>query len=314
MPLFTRNGFDVEIVRPKKFSNEKELQNLFEKNLSTVFNCRFVASEHSTGPIHGGRIDTLAISEENNPVIIEYKTIESSQLINQSLYYLSWINDHRGDYEVAVRKGISDLNGEIDWSEIRVICIAPEFKKYDIHAVQMMGANIELWQYRYYENDALLLEEIFRKSAPVTSEMGTSTGKNQVMVEAGKKAALTRATGVYQYEEHQKKIQAGKQDALADLRQFLLDLDESVEEVPKKFYVAYKISQNFACVEVHKNKILIYLKIDAKELDEIPANCRDVKGIGHYGTGDFEVSVSNAEELVVAKSLITTSFNNIGGN
>jgi len=59
---------------------------------------------------------------------------------------------------------------------------------------------------------------------------------------------------------------------------------------------------------------LIYLKIDAKELDEIPANCRDVKGIGHYGTGDFEVSVSNAEELVVAKSLITTSFNNIGGN
>lgn len=314
MPLFRRSGFDVDIVRPKKFTNEKELQNLFEKNLPTIFNCRFVASEFSTGPVHGGRIDTLAISEENSPVIIEYKTVESSQLINQSLYYLSWINDHRGDYEVAVRKNIPDLNGEIDWSEIRVICIAPEFKKYDIHAVQMMGANIELWQYRYYETDALLLEEIFRKSAPVTSEIGTGTGKNQVMVEAGKKAALTRSTGVYQYEEHQKKIQDAKQDILADLRQFILEIDESVEEVPKKLYVAYKVSQNFACVEVHKNKILIYLKIDAQELNGTPANCRDVKGIGHFGTGDFEVAVSNAEELEIAKSLITMSFNNIGGN
>lgn len=314
MPLFHRNGSNIEIVRPKKFNNEKELHTLVEKNLSSMFSCRFVASEFSTGPVHGGRIDTLAISEENNPVIIEYKIIESSQLINQSLYYLSWINDHRGDYEVAVQKNVHDWDGEIDWSEIRVICIAPEFKKYDIHAVQMMGANIELWQYRYYENESLLLEEIFRKSAPVSSDVGNHSGKNPVMVAAGKKAALTRATGVYTYEEHRSKIQNEKEEILAGLRHFILDLDESVEEVPKKFYVAYKVSQNFACVEVHKSKIMVYLKIDASELGKIPSNCRDVSGIGHNGTGDFLAMVSNADELEIAKLYVSMSFNNIGGN
>ena len=37
---------------------------------------------------HAGRIDSLALSEEDNPVIIEYKKVESSELINQSLFYL----------------------------------------------------------------------------------------------------------------------------------------------------------------------------------------------------------------------------------
>jgi len=41
-------------------------------------------------------------TEENNPVIIEYKRIESSELVNQSLYYLSWIKDHKGDFQIAV--------------------------------------------------------------------------------------------------------------------------------------------------------------------------------------------------------------------
>jgi len=71
-------------------------------------------------------------------------------LINQSLYYLSWINDHRGDFEIAIQKSLGkDVN--VDWSDIRVICIAPNYRKYDLHAVKMMGANIELWTYRLFK-------------------------------------------------------------------------------------------------------------------------------------------------------------------
>src|SRR6202162_1194088 len=40
--------------------------------------CRLVATEFSTGARHGGRIDTPALSEENKPVIIEYKNTESA--------------------------------------------------------------------------------------------------------------------------------------------------------------------------------------------------------------------------------------------
>lgn len=84
--------------------------------------------------------------------------------------------------------------------------------------------------------------------------------------------------------------------------------------MPKKLYIAYKVSQNFVCMEIHKSKILLYLKIDPKSIKDLPNNCRDVSNIGHYGTGDFEVVVTNEAELELAKEYILLAFNNIGGN
>src|SRR6266545_1927144 len=162
MPIFEISSKHLIPVEQTNFITEKELQSLIEANLGPVFNCRFVASEFSTGAQHAGRIDTLALSEDKNPVIIEYKKVESSELITQSLFYLSWIHDHRGDFNIAVQKSLgSDLG--VDWSDVRVICIAPNYKKYDLLAVQVMGANIELWTYRLFANSSIYLEEVFQK-------------------------------------------------------------------------------------------------------------------------------------------------------
>ena len=56
---------------------EKSLQNVIERNLETMLGIRFLGSEYSTGPKHGGRIDTLGIDENASPVIIEYQHQQS---------------------------------------------------------------------------------------------------------------------------------------------------------------------------------------------------------------------------------------------
>ena len=261
MPLFHIAKSKLSTAKLINFEKEKEVQDLIENNLEVVFNCKFVESEFSTGAEHAGRIDTLALSEDNNPVIIEYKKSASSELVNQSLFYLSWIKDHRGDFQISVNNRFGK-NVKIDWDDIRVICIAPEYKKYDLHAVRMIGANIELWQYKLYNTKALYLEEIFRKSTALPSPSGEIENKSLVMVEAGKKAAQTRLTGSYTFDQHLGKCDERTKGLLKDLRDFILGIDESVEEVPKKFYVAYKVSQNFVCVEAHKGKIALFLKIN----------------------------------------------------
>lgn len=73
MPFFQIQNKTLKLVKSTNFNVEKELQTLIERNLDTTFNCRFIASEFLTGAEHAGRIDTLALSEDNNPVIIEYK-------------------------------------------------------------------------------------------------------------------------------------------------------------------------------------------------------------------------------------------------
>ena len=128
MPIFEISETRLSPVEQKNFALEKELQTLIERNLDVVFNCRLVASEFSTGAQHAGRIDSLALSEEDNPVIIEYKKVESSELINQSLFYLHWIQDHKGDFEIAAQKTLGGAT-QVDWSSVRVICIAPNYKK-----------------------------------------------------------------------------------------------------------------------------------------------------------------------------------------
>ncbi|RMG40772.1 MAG: hypothetical protein D6719_10025, partial [Candidatus Dadabacteria bacterium] len=273
MPIFQIDNGKLVNIGQTDFANEKALQNLIEENLQPVFNCRFVASEFSTGQQHAGRIDSLAISEDNNPVIIEKKKVVSSDLINQSLFYLSWLRDHRGDFELAAKKRLGNAV-EIDWSDIRVICIAPNYKRYDLHAVQLMGVNIELWKYRLFRNSTLYLEQVFQKdNGPTSSE---TPGKNPVMVLAGKKAALTRATGVYTFEQHLKGKPQRTKELVIKLQEFIMGLDPQIEEVPKKKYIAYKISQNIVCMEAQRQRVLLYLKLNPKEINDMPSNSRDV--------------------------------------
>jgi len=311
MPLFEIEKTKLQPVTQKNFVKEKDLQTLVEKNLETVFNCRFVASEFPTGVQHGGRIDTLALSEENNPVIIEYKKVESSELITQSLFYLAWIFNHRGDYEIAVQRSLgSDV--EIDWSGVRVICIAPNYRKYDVHAVEVMGANIELWTYRLFRDELIYFEEI-GKTQITGFTTGDSEGKDPKMVAAGKKAAITQATQTFTFKEHIE----GKPKKIVDLaytiQEYILGIDSAIEENPRKLYVGYRTSQNIVCMEIQNQKICLFIKLDPKTHKGPPGISRDVSGIGHYGTGDLEVTVISEEDLEATKPFIEKAYEIIGG-
>src|SRR3972149_2508417 len=293
MPLFTVSKTSLQPVAQSKFASEKELQQLVEANLEVVFNCRLVATQFPTGAQHAGRIDTLALSEDHNPVIIEYKNVESSDLVNQSLFYLAWIHDHRGDFEIAAQRAIGP-NLEVGWTDVRVICIAPNYRKYDLHAVRVMGANIELWTYRLFANGVLYFEEILQKSDSGVS--GPGAGKNPVMVAAGKKAAAARATGSYSFGQHL----SGKPDSMRQLavtvNDFIAGLDPAIEVAPKKFYVAYKTSQNIVCMEVKQQRVILYLKLDPKSAPGPKGISPAMTHVGHYGTGDLEVSLKGPSD------------------
>jgi predicted transport protein len=308
MPLFEIASNQLNPVEQSNFAFEKELQNLIEKNLGAVFNCRLVATEFSTGAQHAGRIDTLALSEDNNPVIIEYKKVESSELITQSLYYLHWIQDHRGDFEIAAQRALGN-NIEVDWSDIRVICIAPNYRKFDLHAVQVMGANIELWKYRQFKNRTIYFEEVFQANGLTHQEISE---KNPIMVQAGKKAAETRRTGSYSFDEHVSNKPENIKQLANKIRDFILSLDPLIEESPKKLYIAYKTSQNIACMEIQQRRVSLFLKLSPSDIQSPPPNYKDVTNIGHFGTGDAEFFVRSEGDLELTKPFVEASYRKVG--
>lgn len=308
MPLFDIQGDQLAPVTQVEFKSEKSLQTMVEKNLKPIFNCRFVATEFRTGPVHGGRIDTLALSEDGSPVIIEYKKVASGEVVLQGLYYLHWLRDHRGDFELAAHKALGP-GTSVDWSEIRVICLAPSYKKFDQHAVQAIGSNIELWTYKRYSNGAILFEEAFRGTSSSNMHLGD---KNPVMVEAGKKAALIKAQATWSFEQHLEGRSQPIKDLALSAQEFILGLDQAIEEAPKKLYVAYRTTQNIVCMDVQKQKILFFLKLNPAEHPGPPGISRDMREIGHFGTGDLEVTVRNESDFELLKPYLQKAYEQVG--
>ena len=79
---------------------EKELQTVIENNMNTFFGVTFLASEYRT--TDGGRMDSIGIDENHCPVIFEYKRSMKENVINQGLFYLNWLLDHKDSFKVLV--------------------------------------------------------------------------------------------------------------------------------------------------------------------------------------------------------------------
>lgn len=127
--------------------------------METFFGVRFLASEYSTGARHGGRIDSLGIDENNSPVIFEYKRDKGESVINQGLFYLDWLTDHKAEFQILVQTRIAPgTASSIDRSSPRVTVSLTSSPRYDEHAVQQMGRRIELVPYRDFQGELLTLE------------------------------------------------------------------------------------------------------------------------------------------------------------
>ncbi len=103
---------------------EKHLQTLIESHMQTFLGVRFLASEYATGKTHRGCIDSLGLDENGCPVIIEYKRHSHESVINQGLFYLDWLLDHRAEFKLLVMEKLgNEAAQEIDWAGTHLLCI-----------------------------------------------------------------------------------------------------------------------------------------------------------------------------------------------
>lgn len=294
--LFKVQG-GVQEVEGRSAAVEKSIQTLLEQHLEAFLGVRFLASEYVTGKTHGGRIDSLGIDENHSPVIIEYKRALNENVINQGLFYLDWLLDHKAEFTLLVMNKLGkDVADKIAWGGTRLLCIAGDFTKYDQHAVQQINRNIELIRYRHYGEELLLLELV--NATVASGEIG------EVEAKKGGKGSYKTVT------EYLAQASQGLKDLYESLRAFLLAMGDDVQEKELQYYVAFKRIKNFACVEVHPSagKLLIFVKVDPTTETLEAGFSRDVSQIGHFGTGDLEITLKTPADLVRAKSLLVASY------
>ncbi|MEV1088842.1 DUF5655 domain-containing protein [Streptomyces microflavus] len=280
-------------VTPRLADVEADVQSLIEAHLETMLGVRFLASEYVIDCVEGGRIDSLGIDENGAPVIVEYKRGTDAGVINQGLYYLSWLTRHRSAFDSLVRDRLGvPTAAQVLWSAPRLICVAGDFTRYDAHAVREHRRSIDLVRYRYYGSDHVSLETV----VSVTGKSGAANRRTRRHAHMDASQALQRQTG-----------------AMAELAvaadETLRGLGDGITRVQRKQYAAYQRLRNFACViPPQQTKLLVYLKADPKSVDLTPGFTRDVTGLGHHGTGDLEVQLRTERDLERAQDLFRLSY------
>lgn len=298
MPIFRNTAGKLSKLSAIPLNKEKELQFLIEKNLKEVLDFQFLHTEYAT--TFGGRIDTLAVDSSGAPVIIEYKRNKNDNVINQALSYLKWLKSQKpGFFEKLMIDKLGDTAAKsigLDWDNPRVICIAEAYSKFDIDTVEVVPLRIELFRYRYYEDNVFALEPVNVTESPtyvnpVTPTKNTPTSTSATGAE-GLLAKADESTG----------------ELFKELRERILALDDTVEEKVTTLYVAYKRSNNFAEVHIGKSHLKIHLRpinyVDPEgKVDKIPD--------GYNWTMDRRIYLKSKSDLDYVVNIIEQSYQTV---
>ncbi|WEH18503.1 DUF5655 domain-containing protein [Streptomyces sp. VNUA24] len=302
LKLFRRDadGRDVEL-RGSTMALEVELQRRIEASMEAMLGIRFLASEYPTGPWHRGRIDSLGLDENGTPALIEYKKGADSGVLSQAVSYLSWLDSARHEFEALVKEKLgSEAAESIDWRNPRMVCIAASFSHHDRVAVKRLRERVDLVRYRVF--DGGLLSLLLVESASGSPSPAPARQQNR-------QREVAAGVGIGSVQAPPGAAPACLQDLYAELDEALTAWGE-VEVAQLRHYIAYRRMVNVASVVFRPKHeaILVYLRVgpDTVELEE--GFSRDMRGIGHLGTGDLEVRIASAADLEKAGPLIRRAF------
>jgi len=300
MVLFSIKGDKLKKIHRIDFRLEKDIQKITEQNIGAIFGLDFVKSEFQLNDL---RMDSLAFDKETKSfVILEYKKSSNFSVIDQGYAYLALLLNNKADFILEYNESKDDSLGKkyVDWSQSRVIFVSPQFTKYQRQAIEFKDLPIELWEVIKYKNETVLFNQL---QAPKSSESISKVSQKSDIVKK-----VSDEVKLYTEEDHLKTTSDDVRELYDELKERIYNLGDTVEIKPYKIYIAFKSNTNFADIGIQKNQIKIWLNLRNGTLDDPKEITRDVSNVGHYGNGDYEISVKPSDDLDYLMTLISQSY------
>lgn len=299
MQLYHQQKNIFSSLKEKPFKLEKDMQTVFETNIEQITGYQFVKSEFI---IKNSRIDTLAFDEESKAfVIIEYKRERNDGVVDQGLSYLNLMLEYKGDFIVEYNESCNKSlkRTDIDWSQSKVLFVAPAFNNYQKQSSNFKDLPIELWEIKRFENDVIVINPIKKsQSAPSFKQVQSSTERDSGINK------VTKEIKVYTEED----LLNNKPDEIKELyetyKSAILNLSIDIEVVPKKMYIAFKRGKNIVDIRIQHKNLIFWINAKKGSLDDPKNITIDASIKGHYGNGDYELNVTDTKNLEYIMSLV----------
>lgn len=284
-------------LKEKHFKLEKDIQNAIENNLDTIFGYKLVKSEFI---IKSYRIDTLAFDEENKSfVIFEYKRDRNYSVVDQGVSYLNLMLEYKADFIVEYNESLKHnlKRGDVDWSQSKVIFIAPTFTDFQIQSSNFKDLPIELWECKRFENNIVVINPIKKSSsAPSISHVQTNSDS--------KLSKVAKEVKVYTEMDHLEDTSDEVKELYESFKTAILNLSPNIEVSATKLYIAFKKGRNITDIRIQKKGLKLWINLAKGKLDDPKKLTSDVSNVGHWGNGDYELKVENTHNIEYIMSLI----------
>ena len=260
MPVFFKVNNKLSQIKEKKADLERDIQQLTEHNLETIFGLRFISgSLNKEFSVRAQEqdfyIDTLAFDEaQRSIVIIEYKKDKSFSVIDQGFAYLSAMLNHKADFvlELNERIGKNFTKGDIDWEQSRVIFVSPEFTNYQRNAINFKDLPIFLYEVRIYDNNLIEYDPI--KPYRTTEAIG-SISKDKTIQQ------VSREVRSYTFQDHLQRVDEDHKELFIKLHDELLKIGDDIKENVTVNYVGFRFhGTNYTAISYHSGKIILYFR------------------------------------------------------
>lgn len=115
----------------------------------------------------------------------------------------------------------------------------------------------------------------------------------------------------YENMDHYPEMRKEIKEKYEELDKRILELDENIQRVYTKHYVAYKFEYcNFIEIIIYKWSINVLLDIPFDNIIDEREICEDISNIGSWGTGDVQIKVRNDADIDYIMGLIKQSLEN----
>lgn len=298
MQLYHQQKSTLSNLKKKPFKLEKDMQMLFESNIEQITGFSFVKSEFSLKNV---RFDTLAFDEEGKSfVIIEYKRDRNYSVVDQGVSYLNLMLEYKADFIVEYNESCNKnlKRDDVDWSQSKVIFVAPSFTSFQKQSSNFKDLPIELWEIKQFENDIIVINPIKKsQSAPSIKQVQSSKDNSEI-------SKVVEEIKVYTEEGHLLGKPDGIKELYEDFRNAILNLSSEINIVPQKQYVAFKIQTNVVDIQIQYKGLKLWINLKKGKLDDPKKLMSDISAKGHTGNGDYETMITDTFNLEYIMSLV----------
>jgi len=180
---------------------------------------------------------------------------------------------------------------DIDWSQSRVLFVAPQFTERQQYAIGFKNIRIQLWEIHKYENGIVTFNEVRSPAIVRTNPIAKRVSEE-----------------VHTEDHHLSAVDDNVKELYMDLKSAIISLGKDIEVRPTIKYISFRRRKGVAGIIFLKYKLKAYLHIDYSDIKDPKKYARDVAELGHHARGNTEVTITERGKIPYILTLIKQAY------